>query len=444
MLPQVYRLRVVILHPRGGERIVAILTSDFVNDVIARVLAESGIELDAYPAWELCFAGDPLPGDRPLLGLIPLGPIPTPVSLRPAQSTELIPGMATLPPGPLPAAGPGSSNETDFDILLPEPKSAREMPPQVDTDLESEEVGEEDFDDEDEDEDLDDEEFDDEDADEEVGDSEFELTLDEGPKSEPATGTILVPTLAPGAAMPPPAAPAPVSAAEVRSRSAGAVPHRAKAAARTESRRATVRYYSRMNPERVFPLLVMLTRDEVEKVVKRHVEQKATGPLKIAKDVPLEIEPVLPGCVCHPPRVTTKVGAGDEVFTFHVVPHVLGKVTGARVLLRQDHAPLAEIELDIRVVQRTMVVVSGLSAFVLPAASAAMKHFNLDFTPKDGSNPYLAALNFLFGEVSPVALTAALVAVTGMLWWFTRPKGRDVFWDITTKPPGGKPGGAPA
>ncbi len=203
----------------------------------------------------------------------------------------------------------------------------------------------------------------------------------------------------------------------------------------TTERRATVRYYSRMNPDRVFPLLVMLTRDEVEKVVKQDVEQTATGPLTIAKDVPLEIEPVLPGCQCHPPKVVTRLGDGNDVFTFFIVPHVLGGITGARVLIRQDHATIAELELDMRVVQRTLVVASGLSTFVVPAASAAMKHFRLDFTPKDGSNPYLAALNFLFGQVSPVVLTLALAVITVALYWFTRPKGRDVFWDISTKPP---------
>jgi len=189
-----------------------------------------------------------------------------------------------------------------------------------------------------------------------------------------------------------------------------------------------------MNPDRVFPLLVMLTREEVEKVIKKHVEQTATGPLTLAKDVPLEVEPVLPGCQCHPPKIVTRLGDGNDVFTFYIVPHVLGDITGARVLIRQDHATVAEIELKMRVVQRTLVIASGLSTFVVPAASAAMKHFGLDFTPKDGSSPYLAALNFLFGQVSPVVLTAVLAVVTVGLYWFTRPKGRDVFFDISTKP----------
>jgi len=253
------------------------------------------------------------------------------------------------------------------------------------------------------------------------------------PMAPPATRAAPFPVSVPSAEM----APDRAKASYRMGRSSTQV-HPKKSLSTTE-RRATVRYYSRMNPDRVFPLLVMLTRQEVEEIVKKYVEQRATGPLTIAKDVPLEIEPVLPGCQCHPPKVTTILGNSDDVFTFHIVPHVLGEVTGARVLIRQDHAVLAEIELDMRVVQRTWVMVSGLSTFLLPAMSAAMSHFGLDFKPKDGSSPYLAVLNFLFGEVSPVVLTGVLAAVTGVAWWLTRPKGRDVFWDITTKPPSGTP-----
>ncbi|WP_439620912.1 hypothetical protein [Gemmata sp.] len=232
-----------------------------------------------------------------------------------------------------------------------------------------------------------------------------------------------------------PAAPAPAAPAAETAAGADTTPLRKpKRPAEVAERRATVRYYSRMNPDRVFPLLVVLSREEVERVVKRHVEQAATGPLALAKDVPLEVEPVLPGCQCHPPKIVSRIGDGNDVFTFYVVPHVLGDVTGARIVIRQDHATVAEIELRVRVVQRTIVVASGLSTFAVPFASAAMRHFGLDFTPRDGSNPYLAALNFLFGQVSPVVLTLALAAVTLGLYWWTRPKGRDVFWDISTKP----------
>ena len=38
---------------------------------------------------------------------------------------------------------------------------------------------------------------------------------------------------------------------------------------RGTERVATVRYYSRMNPDRMFPLLVVLSAKQIEEVVKR-------------------------------------------------------------------------------------------------------------------------------------------------------------------------------
>jgi TatA/E family protein of Tat protein translocase len=197
-------------------------------------------------------------------------------------------------------------------------------------------------------------------------------------------------------------------------------------------RRATVRYYSRMNPERVYPLLVLITRGQVEKIHKKHTDQRMSAPFAVDVDAPVEIEPVLPGCDCHPPRVVTRLGQGDRTLTFRVVPRVLGRVDGAVVSIRQDHACLAEVELDVRVVKRTLVALSGAAAFLLPGLSAVMKHFGLDFeTQKEqGFSLYLAVAQLLFDRVSPLALTALLGVPTALLWWLTRPRTRDVFWDV--------------
>jgi TatA/E family protein of Tat protein translocase len=196
--------------------------------------------------------------------------------------------------------------------------------------------------------------------------------------------------------------------------------------------RATVRYYSRMNPERVYPLLVLVTRDMVEKVHKKHTDQRTSDPFTVDVDAPVEIEPVLPGCDCHPPRVVTRLGQGDLTLTFRVVPRVLGKVDGAVVYIRQDHTSLAEIEMGVKVVKRTGVALAGLVTVLLPGLSAVMKHFGLDFeTQKDqGFSLYLATARLVFDRVSPYALTAVLGVATALLWWLTRPRRRDVFWDI--------------
>jgi len=438
MLPQLARVRVFIVHEDAdGDYLVLVLPTDRVIDVIARLLAEVGIEPDAtgtWQLWPLTESHDPLPNEGNLTELLlPACPEPQRFVLR---FVRIIPVPSALPTRGVPPRG---------DIFeLSKREAMREDSDELLSD--DDDAGEDEFD--------------------RTPPPQPALPADE-PIEPPAPPRSAPPPAPPtGRFAPPPQAPAPSGSfrrpASMPSRSAAPPASQTRSAppptrsraleefdrlsgvsdeedeeftkVKTYTRRATVRYYSRMNPDRVFPLLVMMTREEVERVVKRHVEQRGTGPIQIAADSPLEIEPVLPGCQCHPPRVVAKLGDADQVFTFHVVPHVLGSVTGARVLIRQNHTTLAEVELDIKVVQRTMVVVSGLSAVVLPAASAAMKHFGLDFTPKDGSSPYLAAMNFVFGQVTPLAMTLVLGAVTVGLWWFTRPKGRDVFWDINPKP----------
>src|SRR5262249_33140019 len=158
---------------------------------------------------------------------------------------------------------------------------------------------------------------------------------------------------------------------------------------------------------------------------------RTSTPFAVDLGTPVEIEPVLPGCDCHPPKLVTRLGQGDLTLTFRVVPRVLGRVDGT-VVIRQDHACLAEVGLDVRGVKRTLVALSGAAAFLLPGLSAVMKHFGLDFeTQKEqGFSLYLAVAQLLFDRVSPLALTALLGGATALLWWLTRPQTRDVFWDV--------------
>jgi hypothetical protein len=208
----------------------------------------------------------------------------------------------------------------------------------------------------------------------------------------------------------------------------------------TAKRRATVRYYTTMNPERVYPLLVLITRAMVEKVQKQCTDQRTSGPFQVDVERPIEIEPVLPGCDCHPPKVVTPLYGGDLTLTFRVVPRVLGRLDGASVFVRQHHAVLAEIKLETKVVRRAWVVLSGAMTFVVPGLSAILKHFGLDFQSQreDGFSLYLSVARLLFDWVSPLSLTAALGLVTILLWWLTRPRTRDVFFDIEKVGPGEK------
>jgi hypothetical protein len=147
-----------------------------------------------------------------------------------------------------------------------------------------------------------------------------------------------------------------------------------------------------MNPERVYPLLVVISKEAIKKVQKKGTEQLSSGPFKVDVESPVEIEPLVPGCHCYPPRITARLGQGDLAATFRIVPHMLGTVEGAFVSIRQDHACLAEIPLQMKVVKRGWVVLSGAMTFLLPALSSFLKHFGVDLTPESeaGFNLYVS------------------------------------------------------
>jgi hypothetical protein len=185
-----------------------------------------------------------------------------------------------------------------------------------------------------------------------------------------------------------------------------------------------------MNSERVYPMHVVLSREEIEAALQRHIQQRTTRVPRLTVDAAVEIEPVLPGCDVHPQKIVTRLGPQDEVFEFHVVPHVLGPVTGAHLRIRQDYATLAEVNLPTRVVQRTLVLVMGMLTFLLPILSAVFTHLRVNFDPQGEWNVYLGLLAFFFGQLSPVVLTLILATATGILYVFTLPQVREVSWDV--------------
>lgn len=200
-----------------------------------------------------------------------------------------------------------------------------------------------------------------------------------------------------------------------------------------QTRRATVRYYSRMNPDRLYPFLLVLSREMVAEIKKKHVAQHGSQAFGVAEDLPIKVEPILPGCDCYPPKIITRLEATDQTLTFRVVPRVLGRIEGAAVVVQQAHATLARIDLEVKVVKRTWVVIWGLITFLLPMLSTALHYFGLDFSSSgQGFNLYLSLAQLLFSVVSPLWLTLALAAVTSLAFWYTRPRGRDIFWDVQT------------
>jgi hypothetical protein len=197
-------------------------------------------------------------------------------------------------------------------------------------------------------------------------------------------------------------------------------------------RHATVRYYHRMNPERMFPLLVILSRQEIQEVARRGVRQGRSGDFQVAEESMVEIEPILPGCACYPPRELVRVGPGETTATFWVVPHVLGRVMQARVVVRQDGAALAEAPLEMRVVKQSATMLMGALSLILPFGLLLLKHFRLDFETQlqEGFGLYAQVAGFLLNRLTPEVLTVLLAAATAGLYLWLRPRKRDVFWDV--------------
>jgi tetratricopeptide (TPR) repeat protein len=206
---------------------------------------------------------------------------------------------------------------------------------------------------------------------------------------------------------------------------------------RPVERQATVRYYHRMNPERMFPLLVVLSKKHIAEVVKRGVSQARSKGFQVALDSVVEVEPILPGCSCYPPKEQMPVREAEVSSTFWVVPHVLGKIMQARVVVRQNGTVLAEVPLEMRVVKQGVTLLLGALSLVLPLLLLVLKQYHLDFESQlqEGFGLYAQALNWAVRSLSPEVLTGLLLALTAMMYFWLRPRKRDVFWDIETISP---------
>lgn len=211
-------------------------------------------------------------------------------------------------------------------------------------------------------------------------------------------------------------------------------PSVAKGRRETVQRKATVRYFSRMNPRKMFPLRVILSRRAIQKVVKKAVAQVSSAGFEVAMGSVIEVEPILAGCACYPPVDTVRVQPGEVEAVFWVVPQVLGQIMHARVVLRQDQQELAVIPLSIKVVNQTLTVIIGALGFLMPVANVLLKHFGIDLQAHQ-SGIVAKLMDWLFASMSPELLALPfLLGAVGMYLWM-RPRARDVFWDLDAQGP---------
>jgi twitching motility protein PilT len=229
----------------------------------------------------------------------------------------------------------------------------------------------------------------------------------------------------------PPAAPAPPPLA--------AAPTQASTPARQESpptvrRRATVRYFTRMYPNQLYRLLVVLSRQEVRKLVQHEVEQAASESFAVRLREPIEVEPLIPGCMVYPPRREVSISGDDPVEArFQVMAHIQGgAIEEPVVVIRQAGRELARVALKVRVGKPTLAYGLAAASVVLPVL---LKYLKLDLDAQAGDNfsGYLSLLGAIpalpwWMWTAPLLLAAAVVA------WWCWPR-EDGFWNVELDAP---------
>lgn len=191
-------------------------------------------------------------------------------------------------------------------------------------------------------------------------------------------------------------------------------------------RRASVRWYRRMNPERMYPLTVVLAEGRLRQVTKPGVGQKTAGEqLVVTKEDPfVRIRPVLPGCLCYPDEQVIDATPKLVEVRFQVVPHVVGTIEEARVEFYQRHRLMTAVPLPLVVSRQTMAVVLASLGVAWPVVGTVLKSAG-------GNEPTdLAAtwLQWLLGQPHALEVGLGLGAVAALVcWWWNRPRQASAF-----------------
>lgn len=256
-----------------------------------------------------------------------------------------------------------------------------------------------------------------------AGDDNFDDALGGGaPDPKPATR---------GLRAEQPAVPAAAAASQPeemwRAKGALAPQRKYKAAAAPAVRTAqlTVRYYSRMRKEQVYPLHVALSESEVRELRQKTIAQAKAVGLQVKDDSVVTVRPEIPGCDCQPGQQTLLVGSGPLTsVTFYITPWAKGALRGARLLASVDGREVAQIPLQMQVVQgHTFAVLSMVLGWGVSVGVVLLECFGLDlktqvnqgFTGWQGvAND---ALQLAAAETSKLLLAGGLLLLLSA-WWF--------------------------
>lgn len=191
------------------------------------------------------------------------------------------------------------------------------------------------------------------------------------------------------------------------------------------SRRAAARWYRRMNPDRNFPLSVVLSGKEI-----RIVGGSGLGITLGAKEIVIDpddpvlsIEPSFPGCLVSPPRADVHCSQDTTTCRFWITPLVCDDLKEACVTIRYRGQIVETLPTPTKVVTRTTAKVLATFGLISPIAGKALHiaGWNPDQILRQ-SLPYAADLVQRMGLVSTgLILTSVFLAAAFGYYYVTRP-----------------------
>lgn len=117
--------------------------------------------------------------------------------------------------------------------------------------------------------------------------------------------------------------------------------------------RVSARFYKRMQPQRVYPLVVQLRKED--------------GRTPAGETAPVVIRPFIPGAQVMPARCQLDTNQAKMETTFYVTPLALGRFPGARLEVYQDGNLLQNISVSMKCVRQRLTWVLLALTFLIPA-----------------------------------------------------------------------------
>jgi hypothetical protein len=184
----------------------------------------------------------------------------------------------------------------------------------------------------------------------------------------------------------------------------------------TFERKATVRYYSQMYARTNYPLLVVVSKRSIQKIVKQHVAQvEGKKAFKIKRGNPfVTIRPILPGCLCIPQELSLNVKPKVAEAKFWITPTAEGVLEEARVEVLYEGKVVSTIDIPTTVTTQALAKLTGSAAFLTTTAGPFFEAFGISVKKESASLfadvlAHLAGGSYRYGFAGILAFFALVI-----------------------------------